>query len=345
MRVGKNPFKHKTGKFTPAKVGIVSLTYIPFLSGYYEYSLEVLKIHLESLQLTKTEECNLLVFDNGSCQEVTDFLQAEQLRGAIDWLVLSNHNMSKAGAINWAFSVLENDYLAYTDSDILFRPGWVEESLAIFSQFDRAGIVAVQPPFFDLLKEEFLSLENLRADERYQVEEMLPDMRWVEEYCRGIGISPEKRKHYETTPLYRVKARSGEGEAWIGATHAQFMVSREVGRAILPLPVSGRLMPADAKEINRKPEALGYWQLSTIDSYFYHIGNTLNDLVLEEIAALRKEATPSRVGKQSQTADAAARGAKGVIFRVMKWMVNKVPGVRGLFSRVYGFLFRLVEDQ
>jgi hypothetical protein len=345
MRVGKNPFKFKTDKFTPAKVGIVSLTYIPFLNGYYEYSLEVLKIHLESLQLTKTEDCNLLVFDNGSCQEVTNFLQAEQQRGAIDWLVLSNHNMSKAGAINWAFSVLDNDYLAYTDSDILFRPGWVEESLAIFSHFDRAGIVAVQPPFFDLLKEELLTLESIRADNRFQVEEMLPDLLWVEEYCRGVGIPEEKRNKYETTPLFRVRTQSGEGEAWIGATHAQFMVSREVGKAILPLPVSGRLMPADAKEINRKPEALGYWQLSTIDSYFFHIGNTLNNLVLEEIAALRKATTPSRVELQSQTAGEAGRGAKGVIFWLMKWMVNKVPGVRGLFTRMYGFLFRLVEDQ
>lgn len=162
MRVGSNPFKNKSDKFTPAKVGVVSLTYIPFLNGYYQHSLDVLKVHLESLQLTMPPECNLLVFDNGSCQEVTDYLQVEKDRGEIDWLVLANHNMSKAGAINWAFSVLENDYLAYTDSDILFRPGWVEESLAIFDQFDQAGIVAVQPPFFDLLKEEFLSLQNIK---------------------------------------------------------------------------------------------------------------------------------------------------------------------------------------
>jgi hypothetical protein len=343
MRVGKNPFKYKTDKFTPAKVGIVSLTYIPFLSGYYEYSLEVLKIHLESLLLTKTEDCNLLVFDNGSCREVSNFLQAEQQRGAIDWLVLSNHNMSKAGAINWAFSVLDNDYLAYTDSDILLRPGWVEESLAIFSQFDRAGIVAVQPPFFDLLKEELLTLESIRADERFQVEEMIPDLRWVEEYCRGVGIPEEKRSKYQTTPLFRVRTRSGEGEAWIGATHAQFMVSREVGKAILPLPVSGRLMPADAKEINRKPEALGYWQLSTIDSYFYHIGNTLNEQVLEEISTLRNARTPDGMSEQAQVTAKAVRGPKGVIFRVLKWMVQKVPGLRGLFTRLYGLLFRLVE--
>jgi glycosyltransferase involved in cell wall biosynthesis len=344
MRVGKNPFKNKKGKFTPAKVGIVSLTYIPFLSGYYEYSFEVLKIHLESLLLTQTDDCNLLVFDNGSCPEVTDFLQAEQQREAIDWLVLSNHNMSKAGAINWAFSVLENDYLAFTDSDILFRSGWVEESLEIFDHFDKAGIVAVQPPFFDLMKDEFLSVESIRADGRYQVDEAIPDQRWVEEYCRGVGISEEKRKHYETRPLFKATARSGAGEAWIGATHAQFMVSQEVAKAMLPLPVSGRLMPADAKEINRKPEALGYWQLSTIDSFFYHMGNVLNEQVLEEFSALKRMSPSSSVAKPEQLSFRTKSKVKGRLFKFMKRLVLKIPGLRNLFIRFYGFLFRLVEE-
>lgn len=344
MRVGKNPYKHKVGKFTPAKIGMVSLCYIPFLEGFYQNSLDVLKIHLESLMLTRIEDCNLMVFDNGSCQEVIDFLQAEQQRGAIDWLVLSNHNMSKAGAINWAFSVLENDYLAYTDSDILFRPGWVEESLAVFDQFDKAGIVAVQPPFFDLMKDEFLSLESIRADERYQVEEMLPDQRWVEEYCRGVGISEEKRKHYETKPLFKATSRSGAGEAWIGATHAQFMVSQEVGKAMLPLPVSGRLMAADAKEINRKPEALGYWQLSTLDSHFYHMGNVLNEQVLEEFATLQKKATSSLSNEPQRHPFREKNKVKGLFFSFFKRLVHKVPGLRNLFSRVYGFLFKLVEE-
>jgi hypothetical protein len=344
MRVGKNPYKHKTGKFTPAKVGIVSLTYIPFLDGYFQNSLEVLKIHLESLLLTKTEDCNLLVFDNGSCQEVTEFLQAEQLRGSIDWLVLSNHNLSKVGAINWAFSVLENEYLAYTDSDILFRPGWVEKSLAIFDQYEQAGIVAVQPPFFDLLKEEFLSLQNIQADDRFQVEEAQPEPRWIEEYCRGVGLPEEKWAHYQEKRLFRVSAKTGGIPAWIGATHAQFMVRQELGKSMLPLPVTGRLMPGDAREINRKPEELGFWQLSTIDSYFYHIGNSLNQQVLQEIALLRKEKSPQAGDGQMQRSSETGRGLKGGIIKLLAWLMEKIPWLRKIFTRLYGFLFKLVED-
>jgi glycosyltransferase involved in cell wall biosynthesis len=344
MRVGKNPYKHKSGKFTPATVGIVSLVYIPFLNGYFEHSLEVLRVHLESLLLTKTGKSNLLVFDNGSCEEVTDYLQGEHKRGLIDWLVLSNHNMSKVGAINWTFSVLENQYLAFTDSDVLFRPGWLEKCLELFKQFDKAGIVGAQPPFYDLLKEDFLSPELIRQDENYQVDEMIPDQRWVMEYCSGLGLPEEECNYYKTKPLLRVMPQSGEGEAWVGASHVLFLIPRELGKAILPLPVSGRLMPADEREINRRPEDLGYWQLSTMDAYYYHMGNTLNDLVMQEMANLRKEKSPQVGTVQNEESSEMRRGVKGAMIKLLGWLMGKIPSLRKLFSRIYGFFFRLVED-
>ena len=49
MRVGQNPAKFIDHVPKPARVTVALVTYIPFLSGYYGESLEVLKVCLESL--------------------------------------------------------------------------------------------------------------------------------------------------------------------------------------------------------------------------------------------------------------------------------------------------------
>ena len=74
MRVGQNPAKFVKEVAKPARVTVAVLNYIPFLSGFYAQALDVLKVSLNSLCQNTPEEHDLLVFDNGSCAEVQDYL-------------------------------------------------------------------------------------------------------------------------------------------------------------------------------------------------------------------------------------------------------------------------------
>ena len=47
MRVGQNPAKFIDHVPQPERVTVAIVTYIPFLSGYYAESLEVLKVCLQ----------------------------------------------------------------------------------------------------------------------------------------------------------------------------------------------------------------------------------------------------------------------------------------------------------
>ena len=98
MRLGQNPAKTIEHAKQPQAITAAVITYIPFLSGYYAQSLDVLKICLESLLTNSDLPFDLMVFDNGSCDEVVKYLTELQHEQEIQYLVLSDQNIGKVGA-------------------------------------------------------------------------------------------------------------------------------------------------------------------------------------------------------------------------------------------------------
>ena len=125
MRTGANPAKAGIPAYKPQKLGIALIVYIPFTEGYFADSLDILHYQIESIHST-TQDFDLLILDNGSCSQVVEKLQAYFDQKRIDWLILSQHNLGKAGAWNWIFATMPNELICYADSDVLFRPGWLK---------------------------------------------------------------------------------------------------------------------------------------------------------------------------------------------------------------------------
>src|SRR3990172_5811577 len=100
MRKGQNPAKFVKDVARPERITVALLNYIPFLSGFYAETLDVLKACLESMRVDAGLPFDLMVFDNGSCKEVREFLVNEKVEGRIQYLVLSEKNMGKGGAWN-----------------------------------------------------------------------------------------------------------------------------------------------------------------------------------------------------------------------------------------------------
>src|SRR5512138_490841 len=103
MRKGQNPAKFVNHVARPERITVALLNYIPFLSGFYAETLDVLKACLASIRNEPGLPFDLMVFDNGSCAEVRDFLVAEKDAGRIQYLVLSEKNVGKGGAWNVIF--------------------------------------------------------------------------------------------------------------------------------------------------------------------------------------------------------------------------------------------------
>ena len=108
-------------------------------------TLDVLKVSLESMRKDAGLPFDLMVFDNGSCAEVRDFLVNEKEEGRIQYLILSEKNMGKGGAWNVMLTGAPGEIIAYTDSDVLFSPNWLSRSVEILETFPNVGMVTARP--------------------------------------------------------------------------------------------------------------------------------------------------------------------------------------------------------
>src|SRR3970282_2790139 len=100
MRKGQNPAKFVKDVPRPGRITAALLNYTPFLSGFYAETLDVLKVCLDSMRKTPGLPFDLLVFDNGSCAEVRDFLISEKEAGPIQSLILSEKHVGTRAAVN-----------------------------------------------------------------------------------------------------------------------------------------------------------------------------------------------------------------------------------------------------
>src|SRR5512133_1788416 len=190
MRIGQNPARRSIPAYSPHRLGVASLVYIPMLNGYFEQMLPVVDIHLRSLRQNTSEPFDLLVFDNASCDEAKDALLGWQKEGLIDWLITSRYNLGKTGALNWIIGALPNELIAYSDSDVLFRQGWLASSLQILEAFPKAGMVTAQPDFYPLVEGKLKA--HLQLDPlEFETIECLPSDQAVNEYVMGLGNKPQ----------------------------------------------------------------------------------------------------------------------------------------------------------
>ncbi|MEJ5203426.1 MAG: glycosyltransferase family A protein, partial [Anaerolineales bacterium] len=205
MRIGQNPAKFVKEVARPARVTVTVLNYIPFLSGFYAEILDVLKACLGSIYENTDTEYDLLVFDNGSCAEVKQFLMGEHEVGRIQYLILSEKNLGKGGAWNIILGGAPGEIIAYTDNDCYFYRGWLERSLEILETFPNVGMVTARP---FRTPPEFYSATVAWGEQTPEVTvehgHFIP-FEVFREFDLSLGQSEEEiRQHYETSEDVRL---------------------------------------------------------------------------------------------------------------------------------------------
>ena len=272
-RVGQNPARFIEKVAQPSIVTVTVINCIPFTSGYYEQSLDVLKACLNSIHENTPESHDLMVFDNHSCREVRQYLQEAYEQGVIQYLLLSDKNIGKLGAWNFLFGAAQGQYVVFSDGDILFQPGWLPASLELFETFPKVGMVTARP-FRTPEKYSTATIEWARKQKPEVVleEGCLLDWETYWEHGRSIGV-PESssREYYHQGIDYRLIYR--ERIAYVGAGHFQFMAPRDLLKKIVPLP-SDQPMRGE-RALDSAINEMGYLRLNTNKTFVYHMGNRL----------------------------------------------------------------------
>lgn len=291
MRIGQNPAKSMDEVAQPQRITVAILSHIPFLGGYYENSLEVLKVCLGSIWENSDLPYDLLVFDNGSCSEVRDYLTQTQAEGKIQFLLLSKENIGKGGAWNVIFSGAPGEYIAYADSDVYFYPGWLSALMKVFEDLPNVGMITGMPL---LNPEQFFSSSKRWAENTPGVTlergRLLP---W-EDYWRHAGSltggEDKAREFFETHDSMQITYQGTR--YYLGAGHFQFIAPKTVLQQTLPLPAKRPM--GQVRVLDEKINALDYLRLSTPQWWVQHLGNQLTGWQPEQSTPTGPAAAPTR---------------------------------------------------
>jgi hypothetical protein len=240
---------------------------------------------------------------------------------------------------------LPNEFIGFSDGDVLFRPGWLEKSLEIVHAFPTAGLVSVQPCLFDVLKGAGQAQHTLEKDPRYHLSNCLPDPLVVEEYGRGIGLDAQEIEALKQKPVQVVEETRTGARALVGQSHMQFILPRSVARRIPPLPASHALFREETKKINAHIDELGLVQLTSLEAYVYHMGNRLDETALDEIRRMNLDAIlQSNPASASTSSQMEIRPSKKGAIQVLNRLA-RIPVFKKTIKRLYNFLFEYYAQE
>jgi glycosyltransferase involved in cell wall biosynthesis len=293
----------------------------------------VLQLVFASLLAHTQLSYDLLVFDNGSCPVVVDYLLDMQRAGHIDYLIRAKQNIGKIDALRILFNAASGKIIAYSDDDILFYPGWLEAHLEILDHFPLAGMVS-GVPVRNATNHARRSLDALSAETnpllRILQERRIPD-EWEIDWAISTGRDPhqylaETRDQMDLVLQHDVD-ESHRLEAIGGANHFQFVTPKEVILQALPPDWTGKLM-GHMIELDEAIDDLGYLRLSTAKRYTRHLGNALSEDVLREARSLGLLR-----GEQVRLTLRQARKKP--------WLLH-IPGSRRALTAIYKRLFSIL---
>jgi glycosyltransferase involved in cell wall biosynthesis len=273
MRKGQNPAKFVKEVTKPERITAAVLSYIPFLSGFYAESLDVLNVCLTSLRKDAGLPFDLMVFDNGSCPEARDYLINEKESGRIQYLILSEKNIGKGGAWNIILAGAPGEVIAYADSDVLFSPGWLARSVEILETFPNVGMVTARP---FRTPPEFYGATLDWASKKAVLEEgqFIPWDTFLE-FNLSLGQTErENRKVYAETKDWRIQYKGVTAMA--GGSHWQFTAYKARLQQFLPFNMDKPM--GQVRQLDRRMNEAGLLRLMVSDPLAMNMSNTLGYL-------------------------------------------------------------------
>lgn len=285
MRKGANPAKKTKVESRDVYHRIIMPVYVPHLNDFFEQSLEVLKLSLNSIYTTVHEKTAISVVSNGSCDEANTYLLNELEEKRIDELVVVKAGIGK---INSIFKVVNNavePLITFTDADVLFKKGWQSAVEQTFLDYAKVGMVcpfSYNKGFRELTSN--IYVDNFFSRKIKKVPILNPgDLDHFEE---SIGNDSFYRPVHKKWAIgYSEK---GKKPVLIGAGHFVATFKREVFGKYIFNPNLRKIANGERKYIDTPAVKSGLWRVSTQESFVYHMGNTVTKMYSEQIVKNEK---------------------------------------------------------
>lgn len=287
MRIGKNPSKEQPVPELKQFHQVVLPVYIPNLEGYYQESLKVLQLCLNSLHKTGHSNTFITVVNNGSCKKVEEYLNSLYGAGQIQELI-HTVNIGKLNAIFKGICGNRFAYITIADADTLFLNNWQEETYAVFNAFPKAGVVGLTPQIKTFMSDSANVLfDNFFSKSLKFLDVVNPQA--MQLFYKSIGWKDDYNKNYLKKAL---AICSDNISAWVGSGHYVATYRGDVFKT-LPGFLDAKLGRNTEQYLDKLPLRYGLWRLTTRDNYAYHMGNTpeywMNDIFNKQHSNLNTE--------------------------------------------------------
>jgi cellulose synthase/poly-beta-1,6-N-acetylglucosamine synthase-like glycosyltransferase len=290
MRQGQHPTKETLVAQDELHHRVIVPVFIPEVEGYFAHSLKILELCLDSLRNTAAGRVAVTIVSNGCCREANHLLDQYYEEGWIDQVLRHSRNIGKIEAIAAAARGVHEPLITFSDNDVLFRRGWLENVEALFNHFPECGIASPTP--LPSLSWAYTASTVVGAYLRRELkfEKVVCDED-LDRFSHSINNPDIFRAVHKKTQLI---VSRGNAQACVGCGHFVCTIRKELVSAMPPekckIACGGW---SEAHWIDFPPDRLGYWRLATPRSYTYHMGNTpepwMDEFLQEDEQALQNE--------------------------------------------------------
>ena len=284
MRLGFNPHKDEPQQESDCFHQVVVPVYIPNEEGYFKDSFEIFKLCLDSLFKTIHKKTYITIVNNGSCDVVIAYLNKLFLDGEIQEII-NTSNIGKLNAIVKGIVGHDFSLVTVTDADVLFLKDWQKATYAIFEAFPRTGVVCPTPSsrslrtytaniYWDLFFSKRLHFSRVENRDALKM------------FAHSVGnpafYNDIQLQKYMTVTHNDSKAVVGAGH-FVATYRASIFKNSSIKYSNYKLGGDSESKILDLPVVKK-----GFWRLSTANNYAYHMGNCIEDWMIEEVSKLEK---------------------------------------------------------
>lgn len=275
MRVGMNPQKQDKKIKLNTSHCVISVVYIPEMTGYYAHVLEVFKLSLQSIIATKNNQCTITVVNNACCKEVVDYLEEMFATGKIDCVIHNKNNIGKMDALIGAARGAREPLITLTDVDILFKKGWQENVETIHQKIENVGSVSPLSVRKSMNYGTSTTLGKiLMGKVGFSLQPIPENFDDHNRFMQSINWNNET----DPKALWPVVEKNGI-KAILGSAHQVMTIRREILFTTVPEAPSLTLVGNNSEflYVDEPVNKAGGMRLATYHNFAYHMGNAVED--------------------------------------------------------------------
>jgi len=272
MRVGSNP-NLRTEVDGWSEVIASAIVHLPELTGYHEKRFDVVRCSLEKMRDNAGMNCQVLIWDNGSCKQMTKWLKEIYKP---DYLFLSP-NMGKATARANIVSMLpDSTIIAMADDDIFYHPNWLRAQIELLKHYPNVGQVSGYPVRTQMGWGNHNTIAWAKKNALVDAGKFIPG-EWDKDFCVSIGRDYEQHLKLQAdgnVHNFDVRITYLGVKAYAVAHHCQWV--GYAGMIRLFCKRSKNAMRTE-RDFDNAVDNASLLRLTTVVRYTQHIGNVLDE--------------------------------------------------------------------